>query len=71
MSNTLGIITDVGTAFICTAVLKINGRAYHVGTTPTGAPVVRSEDSGRDFRLQAEDLIELARRAGIDRERQE
>ncbi len=63
----IGTITELGVAFIPSATVEVNGRTYAVGTTPTGAPVVRSEASQRDWRIQAEELVALAVRAGIDR----
>lgn len=71
MRKPLGFITDTQTALIPVAELTVNGHTYIVGTTPTGAPVVRSLESKRDWRMELEELVSLARKAGIDRAGQE
>lgn len=43
-----------------------SGNAYRLGSTPTGLPIVKSLRSGKLFMLHTEDLIELAKRAGVD-----
>lgn len=42
------------------------GGFYVCGATPTGTPVVKSLQTGRLFLLQPLELVELAKRAGID-----
>lgn len=71
MRKPLGLITDTQTALIPVAEITVQGKVYIVGTTPTGAPVVRSVESKQDWRLQVEELVTLAREAGIDRAGQE
>jgi hypothetical protein len=43
-----------------------DGSRYEIGASPTGAPIIRSRQSGRYWSLTWDELVALALEAGID-----